>query len=408
MRPSPRQNRSFVEIAMPRDVLALLLLASLALGGAAPEAVEPRVPRAGRRGPQPLVLASVTGAAGLIATPAVRRAVRKFLKPAELPEGGAPPAESLPKRTADPPPPAAAETEAGAEAEEDEADKFMLTPERLAAIASINPQLEKVGAQLSAVPVFTAAVGNGTSPLTVPGEDGQKLAYFFTESADAEAFLEAVVEQTGSQLQAQVIAVSLSNIIQGYANPAAVAAKETFVLIPTMAEVGAARSLLQAMKVPPPKANQLGPGNGLVPIFWSEELAVQSADGKQRKVLFFRLADLQAMWKNLTDTRQLAGETDIPARPVVHVSSLQMMATALNEANKTDEAIFLPSSTALRSAQAAAGRPATNHRSTPSMASPPAPRDGIASMDAAMNVDDVDFSDSLEDDDGDDSEDEEM
>jgi len=234
-----------------------------------------------------------------------------------------------------------------------EGEKFALTPERLSAIASLNPQLEKVSAQLEAVPVFTAAVGNGTSPLTVPGEDGQKLAYFFTESVDAEAFLSAVMQHTGSQLEAQVIGVSLSDIIQAYSNPAAVAARETFVLIPTMTEVGSARALLKEQGAPEPKENQLSPGTGLVPIFWSDDLAVQSAAGKQRKVLFFRKADLQSMWKNLTDARQLAGEgEELPTKAVVHVSSLQAMASILQETNKTDDVIFLASSSALRAAQA--------------------------------------------------------
>lgn len=145
-------------------------------------------------------------------------------------------------------------------------------------------QLEKLGEQLAAVPVFTAAVGNGTSPLTVPGENGQKLAYFFTESADAEAFLEAVVEHTGTGLDAQVIGVSLADIIKAYSNPAAVAAKETFVIIPTMSDVASARRLIRAAGMANSERSVLGPENGLVPIFWCDALAVQSSTGKQRKV----------------------------------------------------------------------------------------------------------------------------
>ena len=93
-----------------------------------------------------------------------------------------------------------------------------------------------------------------------------------------------VVEHTGAKIEAQVIGVSLSDIIKAYSNPAAVAARESFVLIPTMAEVGAARHLLKARGAPEPGPNQLSPANGLVPIFWSELLAVQTAGGKQRKV----------------------------------------------------------------------------------------------------------------------------
>ena len=48
---------------------------------------------------------------------------------------------------------------------------------------------------LGGVPVFTVTVGGSASPLTVPGPDGQKIAYFFFEAADAAAFLRAVVEQ---------------------------------------------------------------------------------------------------------------------------------------------------------------------------------------------------------------------
>jgi len=42
------------------------------------------------------------------------------------------------------------------------------------------------------------------------------------------------------------------------------------------------------------EAEELGATSGLVPIFWSEALAVQTAAGKQRKLLFFREGDLQA------------------------------------------------------------------------------------------------------------------
>ena len=42
------------------------------------------------------------------------------------------------------------------------------------------------------------------------------------------------------------------------------------------------------------EAETLGATSGLVPIFWSEALAVQTAAGKRRKLLFFREGDLQA------------------------------------------------------------------------------------------------------------------
>ena len=119
------------------------------------------------------------------------------------------------------------------------------------------------------MPVFTAAVGNGTSPLTVPAEDGRKLAYFFTEHADAAAFLRAVKANAGADLgaefNAQVIGVSLADIIKAYSSPEAKGARETFVLIPTMAEVAAARQLMRAAgNAAAADGAELGPGSGLV------------------------------------------------------------------------------------------------------------------------------------------------
>ena len=80
--------------------------------------------------------------------------------------------------------------------------------------------------------------------------------------------------------------------------------------------------------------------------------------GKQRKVLFFRVGDLQHMWKNLSEARKQAGdlneegaEQNMPEGPTVQVSDLQTMAGLLVDANKTDDVMFLPSSAALRKAQ---------------------------------------------------------
>ena len=223
----------------------LLIVCALGLGRLAtpaPEPVqaEPAPPPVRGGGGKPVVLATaLTGAAGLLASPAVRKAVgttvRRLLDRDDLTFEDEPSAEPKPETAAAaptpapaPPAPAPQATSPAPAAELDaqsDDEKFALTPERLTAIASLNPQLEKVSEQLAAVPVFTAAVGNGTSPLTVPGEDGQKLAYFFTESADAEAFLGAVLEHTGAKIEAQVIGVSLSDIIKAYSNPAAVAAR---------------------------------------------------------------------------------------------------------------------------------------------------------------------------------------
>ena len=110
-------------------------------------------------------------------------------------------------------------------------------------------------------------------------------AYFFTEQADAQAFLKAVRENAGVELQAQVIGVSLADIIHAYSSEDAKEAKESFVLIPTMSEVAAARHILRESGKSANDPSILGPTSGLVPIFWSESLAVQSAGGKQRKVL---------------------------------------------------------------------------------------------------------------------------
>ena len=168
-------------------------------------------------------------------------------------------------------------------------------------------------------------------------------------------------ENTGVELQAQVIGVSLADIIRAYSSEEAKAAKETFVVIPTMAEVAAARHIMRRSGKELER-EQPGPGSGLVPLFWCEALAVQTASGHQRKVLFFRLGDLQAMWKNLAEARKAEGEIDeMPDGPTVQVSDLQTMAGLLHTANKTDDVMFLPSSAALKRAQGQTGRA----RSTP-------------------------------------------
>lgn len=205
-----------------------------------------------------------------------------------------------------------------------------------------------------------------------------QLAYFFTEHADAAAFLRAVRENTGADLPATIIGVSLADIIKAYSSEEAKAAQETFVLIPTMAEVAAARQLMRAQGKPEPDAASLGPGNGLIPVFWSEALAVQSAGGKQRKVLFLKLGDLQAMWKNLADARKEAGELDeLPDGPTVQVSDLQTMAGLLVSANKTADIMFLPSSTALKHAR---GQSRARSGVPPGMAADDGAEDGASSM----------------------------
>ena len=100
----------------------------------------------------------------------------------------------------------------------------------------------------------------------------------------------------------------LSEVVRAYGTEEAAAAKETFVMIPLMAEVGTARALVEKRREDRnalqggqggqggtvDDAEALGATSGLVPIFWSEALAVQTAAGKRRKLLFFREGDLQA------------------------------------------------------------------------------------------------------------------
>lgn len=239
------QSRSLMAVL---GVLALALLARTAPPVPVPVVEEPIV-RKGGGFVRPAVLASVTGVAGVMARRPLMSKLRQLLGREEeevedaMDTGSQPDPEVSEARSE-------ATRAAATDSLDESGEKFALTPERLTAIATLNPQvcaprhaccpsvgpstmpcltpslstsliaadspwqLEKVGASLTAVPVFTAAVSNGTSPLTVPGEDGQKLAYFFTESADAEAFLAAVREHTGTTLEAQVIGVSLADIVR--------------------------------------------------------------------------------------------------------------------------------------------------------------------------------------------------
>lgn len=247
---------------------------------------------------------------------------------------------------------------------------FSLSPERLTVISELNSRLEPLADHLATVPIFTVTLGGRTSPLTVPGPDGQKLAYFFFEAADAAAFLRAVVEQTGMKMEAGVVGLRLSEVVRAYGSETAAAAKETFVLIPMMSEVAMARKLvkqrelaLEAAGRPVPERDDdtLDATNGLVPVFWSESLAVQTAAGKRRKLLFFREADLQMMWANLTATRQQAAQAEgdeavaaaaaLPTYPTVQVSDLQTVSLAMVEANATEAFVFRPSSMALLDVQ---------------------------------------------------------
>ena len=73
---------------------------------------------------------------------------------------------------------------------------------------------------------------------------------------------------------------------RSFARPARRLSPITSHALQTMAEVAAARQLIRAAGKGDDLADPavLGPGSGLLPVFWSEALAVQSAGGKQRKV----------------------------------------------------------------------------------------------------------------------------
>jgi len=164
-----------------------------------------------------------------------------------------------------------------------------------------------------------------------------------------------------------------------------------------MAEVTVARRLMEVSKQDSADEDpdKLGPGNGLVPIFWSDALAVQTAGGKQRKVLFFRFGDLQEMWTRLAEARKERGELeDLPDGPTVQVSSLQAMAALLTASNKMDDIMFLPSSTALRRAQA--GRQAEPPSSDAGDAVPASVSDGDEVGEDVVDTGVESFSDGFE------------
>ena len=149
----------------------LCCLMSAARGGGVtaptPAASAPAAPPERRSGSLLRFAATGLGGAGVVisAVPAARRSVlRLFGREQEPHLSGSEPAPEAKGPAPSPPPPTTGEGE-----------RFALTPDRLADIASLNPRLEAISEALTQVPVFTAAVGNGTSPLTVPTEDGRKL-----------------------------------------------------------------------------------------------------------------------------------------------------------------------------------------------------------------------------------------
>ena len=77
---------------------------------------------------------------------------------------------------------------------------------------------------------------------------GDRLALFV--ALVSKAFLRAVRQSAGLELNAQIIGLSLADIIRAYSTREAKAAREAFVLIPTMSEVAAARQLMRAAGTP--------------------------------------------------------------------------------------------------------------------------------------------------------------
>lgn len=166
---------------MRSTLLAIALAATTAAEvGTAAEAAPARAPSR-KRLP---VVAGLGSAAVLGAVPAVRRSASGLVKRLlnhDDPLAGLKPDDAAPSRPSEADGgattrgPAGGDAAAGSTAVRGE--QFQLTPDRLSSIADMNPQLEEIASDLASVPVFTAAVGNGTSPLTVPAEDGKKVSH---------------------------------------------------------------------------------------------------------------------------------------------------------------------------------------------------------------------------------------
>lgn len=315
-----------------------------------------------KSGGNPLGLAAAIvgagGAAAAAATPSVRRAINSKLQallgrdddlmkpPASGSTGSAARAEQ--------PPPAAAAESGAAEGDASGEEPLVLSPERLALLAQLSPQLEPIAEQLERVPAFTVTVGNTSAPLTVKAPDGSRLAYFFLEYVDAELFRRRLMEQPQMReggVEMQVAALGLADVVRAYSQSAAKDADEHFVLIPTMSAVSSARTLLAARGQEEAASASLSVANGLVPVFWVQALAMRTAEGKQRKILFFRESDCAAMWKNISGSNAEAAELE---EPEMMFSSLQSVAAHLAATNKTDDVVFFPSNTALRLFEAGA------------------------------------------------------
>eukprot|EP00308_Calcidiscus_leptoporus_P016703 CAMPEP_0119352928 /NCGR_PEP_ID=MMETSP1334-20130426/2135_1 /TAXON_ID=127549 /ORGANISM="Calcidiscus leptoporus, Strain RCC1130" /LENGTH=391 /DNA_ID=CAMNT_0007366081 /DNA_START=16 /DNA_END=1191 /DNA_ORIENTATION=- len=228
--------------------------------------------------------------------------------------------------------------------------QLVLSPERLSVIAERSSLLTPMSEQLSSVPVFMVGLNHSTTPLSVRAPGGGRLAYFFMEYADADFFRQKIVEQKGEGVEAQVAALSLADLVRAYSSPAAAEAKENFVVIPTMKSVMAARALLKAKGEDETKwDSKLSAASGLVPVFWIQAMASETESGKQRKIMFFSVEDALNMWANVSATQAQTEGGEPPTEvPEILVADLQTLCAHLSEANKTDDVVFAPSSSALR------------------------------------------------------------
>jgi|TARA_B100000513_G_scaffold101238_1_gene43329 hypothetical protein len=348
-------------------------------------------------GPPLGLAAAIVGAGGAVAaaaTPAVRRAINSKLRellgreddltrpPTERTAPTAARADPLDADTSSASEAGSAASSAGSAEAPGGEEPLVLSPERLSMLAQLSPQLEPLVEQLERIPAFTVTVGNTSAPLTVKAPDGSRLAYFFLEYVDAELFRRRLLEQPQMQqdnVEMQVAALGLADVVRAYSQPSAKEQNEHFVLIPTMAAVSSARKLLADRGQEEAAASSLSVANGLVPVFWVQPLAMKTSEGKQRKILFFRESDCVAMWKNVSGSA--VNETAEFEEPEMMFSSLQSVAAHLTATNKTDDVVFFPSNTALRLFEAGAQAQAQEAQAAANGEAPPQPeQQGASSM----------------------------
>ena len=217
------------------------------------------------------------------ATPAVRRAINSKLRellgreddltrpPTQRTAPTAARADPLDADTSSASEAGSAASSAGSAEAPGGEEPLVLSPERLSMLAQLSPQLEPLVEQLERVPAFTVTVGNTSAPLTVKAPDGSRLAYFFLEYVDAELFRRRLLEQPQMQqdnVEMQVAALGLADVVRAYSQPSVKEQNEHFVLIPTMSAVSSARKLLADRGQEEAAASSLSVANGLVPVFW--------------------------------------------------------------------------------------------------------------------------------------------